>query len=97
MSDAATKGSSGAKPISLKVPKDVGDYLDEVMRAGGEKSATIHRSVRLFRDLLLNLPVQDWAEIEKRAKVAGVGEGAVVAELLHAALQATVAEFGSQK
>ena len=79
---------TGAKKrvITFKPDDDISEYVDGVVATGMRQTDVIEKSLRIVRDLATSLGIEDWAEVEKRARVKGVTEGAIVADLVRPSL-----------
>ncbi len=81
---AGAKQPSGPKKrvITFKPDADVEEFIDAMVASGEKQTDVIEDSIRIVRDLAAGLGLEAWAELEKQAKVRGVSEGAVLAEML---------------
>ncbi|WP_147447065.1 hypothetical protein [Corallococcus sp. CA054B] len=90
---------TGAKKrvITFKPDDDISEYVDGVVATGMRQTDVIEKSLRIVRDLATSLGIEDWAEVEKRARVKGVTEGVIVAELIRPLLASVRTEEPSAK
>lgn len=87
-------GKKTAKPsgpkkrvITFKPDADVEEFIDSMVASGTRQTDVIEDSIRIVRDLAAGLGIEDWAEVEKQAKVRGVSIGVVLAEYCKPALE----------
>ncbi|RJS19545.1 hypothetical protein DRW03_21165 [Corallococcus sp. H22C18031201] len=83
-----------SKLVTFRAPPDIQEHLKRVQESGGEASAAIFRALRHMRDLEELLGIEDWAELEKRAKIRKVTEAVIVAELVQPSLASARSEHG---
>ncbi|MBJ6762821.1 hypothetical protein JGU66_18815 [Myxococcaceae bacterium JPH2] len=82
------------KLVTFRAPADIQVILKGAQEAGGEATATIFRALRHMRDLEELLGVEDWAELEKRAKIRKVTVAVIVAELVQPSLASARSDHG---
>lgn len=71
--------------VAFRIPADMKDELDERAQAGFSKTDVVLAMLQMGLDVTRGLGV-DFYEVERRAKVAGVPTGEVLAGLVQAAL-----------
>lgn len=74
------------RALQVRVGGELREWVEDAEEAGLTTSMVLVRALELARDLSAALG-DDWWELERRAKVEGLSEGALLGRMLRAALE----------